>query len=124
VTGPRFTSYTTTTKLTAYEWKFKKEFLGVLRVLGDSVDQLSREIAAEFLLREGVVTALWASNGDRPIGASERWAVSIREVAGQIPIDTPLTESIVELLSGMSDPGHYVSYISESGIELESMVIP
>lgn len=122
--GPKFRAYTTTQALTGYEWQFRQPFIDDLKTIGETGDRLSREVAAELLLREGIVQALWAVNGGRTLPEEGRWAASVAQLADEIPAAAPLHSWVIELLSGIAEPSHYRSYLSETGIELVALEPP
>jgi len=117
-TGPRF-----------YEWAikgslvrcFEHKFVDSLKRdldegLADLEESLAREVAAKLLLSEGIVQALWVSHS--PISRTDRWEMAVEKVASEIP-HGPVGASVIELLSGMSAPEHFRSYVSEDAIDLE-----
>ncbi len=123
-TGPRFRDYTTTRTLTEYEWKFRQSFIDDIGSIGDLASQLDREIMAEFLLREGIVQALWSVSSPDVLPPERRWRASIEQLAREIPAFSPLKLWVIELLSGMPDPSHYNSYVSDDGLKLEPVPVP
>lgn len=124
VTGPQFRAYTTTKALNGYEWEFKQTFIDDIKAAGESHDQLSREIIAELLLREGIVQALWSVDSPNVLAEDDRWRASIEQVAREIPDAGPLPLWVIELLSGMPDPAHIRSYLSDDNLRLEPVPIP
>lgn len=124
VTGPSFTAYTTTAKLEGYEWKLRPSFIADIVSVGETADELSREVVAELLLREGIVDALWSTNGERPVAPELRWRASIEQVAAEIPSDGPLHLGVIELLSGMGTMAHLQNYLLDTGLVLEPVSPP
>lgn len=124
VTGPRFTAFTKTQRLEGYEWKFRASFFADLESIGKATDELSREIAAELLLREGIVDAVWADNGENAVPLVARWSASIAQVAAEIPSDQDLAIGVIELLSGLGDLAHVRSYLLDTGLDLVAVVPP
>lgn len=123
-TGPRFRDYTTTRTLTEYEWKFRQSFIDDIGSIGSDPSELNREIVAELLLREGIVQALWSVDSPNVLPPERRWRASIEQLAREIPCHSPLNLWVIELLSGMSDPSHFNSYVSEDALRLEPVPIP
>lgn len=121
--GPRFKEYTTT-KAIEYEWKFRPVLYDDIMSIGESADQLSREIVAELFLREGIVTALWSTGSPDIISTERRWRESIEQVAREIPNATPLAEWVIEFLSGLSTPNHFTNYLSDDGLALHPVTVP
>lgn len=122
-TGPRFRAYTTTQALTEYEWKFRQVFVDDISSVGENVD-FHREVVAELLLREGIVQALWSVSSEECLPEGDRWSLSIRQVAAEIPKDDPLAVAVVDFLSGLADPGHFRSYVAEDQLELVPCPVP
>lgn len=122
--GPKFRAYTTTQTLTGFQWEFRKSLLDDIGSLGPSADQFGREVIAELLLREGILIAMWSINSGVCRPEAERWKASIEQVAAEIPPLDPISESVRELLSGMSEPSHYRNYVSEDELTLEAVAVP
>jgi hypothetical protein len=117
-TGPKFYDWAIKGSLArCFEHKFidslKRDLDEGLAGLEGS---LARECAAILLLTEGIVQALWVSHS--PIARTDRWEIAVEKVASEIP-HGPVGEGVIELLSGMSDPNHFRSYVSEDAIDLE-----
>lgn len=122
-TGPKFFEWAIKGSLTKF---FEHKFVASLKRYIDEglaglEESLARECAAALLLTEGIVQALWVSHSLVPL--EERWSLSVLQVASEIP-DGPVGEGVIELLSGMSGPEHYRSYVSEDAIDLETTSIP
>jgi hypothetical protein len=85
-----------------------------------------RSTIAEFLLREGIVSALWAVNQPECVPRTERWGDSVTWLAKEIHYSEgqDIVDWTIELLSGMSDPAHFHSYVAEDGVVLEPVAIP
>lgn len=115
-TGPAFKSWGY--GLERYgEWRFNAEFGPEFDVaFGDEADP--RFFAAWALLETGIVQALWAEHSEVP--ADERWVTAVEHLATEIP-KGPIGQSVIDYLSGLSDPGHYRSYVAEDQIELVPM---
>jgi hypothetical protein len=92
--------------------------------LGLEPNELVRESLAEFLLREGIVSALWNTTSRTCAAQSDRWKKSITQVANEIHAEAPVAKWVIELLSGMSDPSHFHSYLSEDEQVLEAVTVP
>lgn len=121
-TGPLFSNY-------GYglerfnEWRFAGELERQFQdAYGEFGQDEGRYYAAWALLDTGIVQALWA--GHSPIPDGERWSVAVDQLAREIPSDTPIGESVIEYLSGLSAPGHFRSYVSEDQISLDAMEVP
>ena len=124
-TGPTFFRY-------AYKDSLEKHnehrFLDVLKAdfdevygTGQSADEESvRFFAAWALLKEGIVQALWAGHSEVP--PEKRWETAVDQLAAEIP-KGPIGECVIEYLCGLSDPGHFRTYVSEDQIELVQMEI-
>ena len=88
------------------------------------------QAAAEVLLGEGVLSALWSIDSNECLPPELRWEVSVREVVGCISClapdlrHVPLHESIAECISGMASPAMHRAYLSEDGLGLEPVAIP
>jgi hypothetical protein len=122
-TGPKFYEWAIKGSLVKYlEHKFVP---GLKRDIDEGLlgleESLARECAAVLLLTEGIVQALWVSHSRVPV--EDRWTQSVLQVASEIPAG-PVGEGVIELLSGMSGPEHYRSYVSEDAIDLETTGIP
>jgi hypothetical protein len=89
---------------------------------GDLGEEMARYTAAWALLQTGIVQALWV--GHSPISESSRWERSVEQLSKEIPRDLSLGEGVIEYLSGLSDPGHFRSYVGEDQIELVSLTCP
>lgn len=105
------------------EWRFGGDLGGQFEEayssVGTGLDQ--RYYAAWALLECGFVEALWVGHSD--VSAEDRWEVSVNHLASEIP-KGPLGESVLEYLSGLADPGHFRSYVSEDQIELVPLACP
>jgi hypothetical protein len=123
VTGPNFKSIVVPGSLAQHlEYRFIQPFVLLLRDLEDIGDPLlQREAAAEFLLTEGFVQALWSVDPTTVCSPELRWKVANDQLAREIPRAWPIARSVVELLSGMSAPEYRRSYVSEDGLRLEAM---
>lgn len=109
-------------------WAYGLERYGEWRFVGELGQQFDdaygneadpRFFAAWALLEMGLVQALWVGHSEVP--ASERWITSVEHLASEMP-KGPLAASVIDYLSGLSDPGHYRSYVSEDRIELVPLV--
>ena len=114
--GPNFHRYVVPGSLERdREHRFIPAFLDAVRDGFTSVSDLRPEFA-EFLLAEGIVSALWFPSSEAP---ADRWERSILGLAREIPGgDIPFWG--IELLSGISSPEHYRNMLSLDGIELET----
>ncbi len=119
-TGPKFRAYTTSQAIN-YEWKFRSAFIDDLKSIPD--DDLAPEVISELLLREGIVQALWSSDVDTCLPLDERWSASVRYLSEYFKIGQ-IVSSTLELLSGMSDPSFYKSYLGEDQLQLSPVEIP
>lgn len=124
-TGPNFASWVIPGSLERFgEHRFHRSFiLDIDSVLGDSEALLARESAATMLLSLGIVQAMWAIHSteplpDGPAWVEWRWEAAVRALSDEIP-PGPIGSAVVELLSGMSGPEHYRSYMSEDEIPFE-----
>ncbi len=118
VTGPRFSSWALPKSLERFnEYRFTPKLKQEIdEVLGELPADLARECAASILLREGIVQALWADHRES-VPKSERWDLSIKQIAAEIPHGS-IGAEVLELLSGMGSPEHCRSYVSEDEIVL------
>lgn len=124
VAGKNFTAITTTQTLSSHEWKFKKSFHSDILVLDPPVcDEVSKELAAEFLLREKFVDALWISNGSEHNKIKNKVESTIKSLAKELPTMDTIQMSIVEFLSGIQNQSYYHSYLADSGLIIEIMKI-
>jgi hypothetical protein len=123
VTGPKFKSVVIPGSLAQHlEYRFTQPFVLLLRDLEDIADPLlQREVAAEFLLSEGFLQALWSVTPSTAVEPELRWPVAIAQLAREIPSAWPIARSVIELLSGMPSPEHARSYVSEDGLTLLAM---
>jgi hypothetical protein len=118
-TGPRFFGWTTKSSLDRHGYYvFPPSLRMELEELGEN-NEMNREVAAQALLEEGIVQALWVKHTSE----SDRLGVSVRHLASEIPKAGQLGEAVVEFLCGLSDPGHFRSYVAEDRIELEPLVL-
>jgi hypothetical protein len=122
-TGPNFYGWAIKGSLTKYS---EHKFVSSLKIdiedgFGRLEEQLARECVAELLLSEGIIQALWAAHSE--VTKADRWQIALSEIASQIPTG-PLGEGVVELLSGLSAPEHFKSYVAEDAIDLEHMEVP
>jgi hypothetical protein len=125
VTGPNFRRWTVAHSLQRYgEHRFVPELVQILSHVDADQRDLARESVAELLLREGICEALWASNVRTALPENLRWQTSVDQLAAEIPDCAPVSSWAIELLSGMSEPSHYRSYLLESGIALEVLIPP
>ncbi len=123
-TGPNFFGWAIKGSLERHgEHRFVQSFKQELdEVYGEMGTEMSRYCAAWALLQTGIVQALWADHSDVP--EVERWGVAVDRLAAEIPNVWSVGEAVVEYLSGLSDPGHFRSYVSEDEIELVQMQVP
>lgn len=119
--GPNFQRYVIPGSLERdREHRFVPAFVEAVRDGFTAVNDLRPEFA-EFLLSEGIASALWMPGA--PARADERWELSILGLVREIPGgDIPLWG--IELLSGISSPEHYRNMLSLDGIELETATVP
>lgn len=122
-TGPRFYEWAIKGSLArCHEHKFRPSIKAdIAEGLAGLEASLARECAAILLLTEGIVQALWASHSET--ARSERFGLAVAQVIAEIP-HGPIDEGVIELLSGLSGPEHYRSYVSEDAIDLETTDIP
>lgn len=121
-TGPSFKDYVVPGSLTKHgEYRFVSAISGALEQAAES--PLWREAVAEWLLREGIVQALWSVDVDTCEPPERRWQLSVEAVAEEIPKSMPVLEGTVELLSGMGDPQYFRSYVSEDELSLEPCLV-
>ncbi len=121
VSGPRFKAYTTTRALTEYEWKFQQAFLDEIKEVRD--DSVAALVVAELFLREGIVQALWSIDHPDCLPESERWSTSVERLASEFS-HGELYSSVMEFLSGISEPGYYRTYLSEDSMQLVPVSAP
>jgi hypothetical protein len=125
VTGPNFRRWTVPDSLLNFrEHRFIPDLRRILETLDGQDRDLARESLAEFLLREGICRAIWSSNVRTVVPIEERWGLSIAQLKAEIPDVSPLSEWVIEMLSGLSDDSYYRNYLSESGIELKELIPP
>jgi len=114
-TGPNFFGWAIKGSLARCgEHRFTPTFVADIRAILQENTDLARMCVAELLLREGIVQALWAAHSTE----EEKWILSVQQLADEIPSGWSIEEAVVEYLSGLSDAGHFRSYVSEDGIEL------
>ncbi len=128
VTGRRFSQWMIKGSLDRYgEHRFVPRLKQEIdEVLAGVPEDLARECAASILLREEIVSAIWARHPDmhrcdRTCGescAGGDWEKALKQVASEIPLG-PIGEAVIELLSGMGGPEQVRSYLSEDEITLE-----
>lgn len=90
------------------------------------------EAAAETLLRERVVAALWSVDSPDCLPIELRWDESVRQLCRELPFMTPspprqfweMADAVEELLSGMPSPAMAREYLSEDRLTLESLEPP
>lgn len=95
------------------------------------------QAAAEALLREGILSALWSIDSRECIPEPLRWSESIQQVVRELPFKTAgwagaqelnqfwsIDASVEELLSGMQSPAMARDYVSEDKLTLEPVPIP
>lgn len=125
VTGPAFERYTVPGSLDRVgEHRMTPTFLATIGQVMGGEDHTWRDVVAEWLLAEGILQALWSVDSRECLPPEARWVASVAQVAREIPADSPVVEGVVELLSGVSDPGHYRSYVSEDSLTLEPCPVP
>lgn len=122
--GPRFIEYTTTKTLTGTEWRFKRAFLDELKHVGESADRLSREVAAELLLRDGILAAIWAENGREALPEELRWNAAIAQLADEITADGSLQSWLIEMLSGVPEASYYPAFFSDTELRFVTGRVP
>lgn len=98
--------------------------------------EYQHEAAAEVLLREGIVMALWSVTPPDCLPTELRWDEALRQVRRELPFrHAPLPvsiadafweidQSVAEYLSGMPTAGMVREYVSEDGLALEAMRVP
>ena len=131
-TGPNFSSWVIPGSLEKYrEWKFRPQLKQALAKLFpcDGIHRsLYHQLAvAEFLLRDGIVQALWATNGRAFIGDEFCWEESIHHVAREmsyLSAADSIADLTIDLLATMSQPSHFISYVSEDDLKLVPVEIP
>ncbi len=124
VTGPRFYEFTIPRSLERFgEHRFHDSLRSALEVNLGGLQTDWRDVAAEWLLEMGIVQALWSVDGGECVPPDLRWTASVQGVADEIP-KGEVVDSVFELLSGLGDPGHYRSYVSEDGLALEACPLP
>ncbi len=123
-TGPNFFGWAIKGSLAKYgEHRFVPLFKQELdEVYGEMGVDMSRYCAAWALLQTGIVQALWVDHSDIP--EEKRWGLAVDQLVNEIPNVWSVGEAVVEYLSGLSDPGHFRSYVTEDGIELVQMPVP
>lgn len=103
---------------------------------GPDVSMYQHRATAEAMLREGILSALWAveQKGCRPM--DNRWDESIDQVAREMPFKHPssfappgiehwnIWESVAEYLSGIPTPAMARDYVSEDMVVLEAVSVP
>ena len=131
VTGPNFKSWAIPGSLEKHrEWRFRVELRFALsKCFPEGLPYANwfwQDAIAEFLLREGIVQALWSVDAPAPVPEPDRWDLSVNEVARQIhyALGVSISESTIELLSGMGGPEHYRAMLAEDSMKLEPVVIP
>lgn len=93
------------------------------------------EAAAEALLREGVVCALWSVDSRECLPVDDRWDESVRQVCREIPFRFPpsfsqgdgfweMDSAVAEYLSGMQTFAMVREYLSEDRLALEALPVP
>lgn len=121
-TGPAFKQFVVPGSLERYgEYRFRtiREIVADIAGPGDW-----RETVAEWLLREGIVEALWSVDVTTCLLPEQRWEASISSLADEIPKSMPLDEAVIELLSGLPSAADHRSYLSEDDLSLEPVVVP
>lgn len=105
---------------------------------GEHQRQYQHEAAAEVLLREGVVMALWSIDSPDCLPPELRWDEAVRQLRRELPFGTAggpadrgtvdgfweIADSVAELLSGMPSPAMAREYVSEDRLTLEAMAVP
>lgn len=135
-TGSRFMEWALAGSLQRLgQWAFRPElYSGLSRAFPPAAPSVpeDRAIVAEFLLQEGIVEALWSVDSPECLPVDLRWKASLEQVTDEIPFlraDSTLGRIMggpydmalwtIELLSGLSGPEHFRSYVSEDGLILE-----
>ena len=129
--GPNFKAWAVPGSLErAGQFEFRPELRQAIERTFPS-DGLGREsyyedAVAEFLLRDGIVSALWVTNARSPVPEELRWDLSVDEVARSLFYDVgdDVAATTVELLSGMSGPEHFNSYVAEDALTLQAAEAP
>lgn len=123
-TGPAFYQHTVARSLERFgEHRFTSGLVSALRTEMGGLQTDWRDVVAEWLLRSHIVQALWSVDGGECLPEEARWAMSIAGLAEQIP-PGDVAEETLYLLSGLSDPSHYRSYVAEDGLELVPCPVP
>ena len=108
-------------------WRHLRELRRVLKEFEFLPGDDRREIAAELILRGGLATAYWAVGSTLCAPVEDRWALSIRQCADEIPKvgpEWPIDLGAWELLDGMSTIEHYHIHFQRDVLELEALEIP
>lgn len=131
-TGPGFKRWTAHDSIARFgEWRFapglREAIEAVFPAATTHPAPESRLVIAEFLLKEGIVQALWSVDSAECL-PRDRWlGVSIDEVAAEIPyvvVDGTYDLALwtIEDLCSMPDPSHFREYVSADGLDLEPFV--
>lgn len=119
--GPRFMEVAIPGSLERnLEWRFSPQFVQAFDELTlIRENSYAREIAAELLLTEGYVQALWATGMPDCVEPSMRWQASIDQLSGVLPSDVAVPDAVIEFMSGIGAPEDSRRYLAEDGIGLE-----
>ena len=124
-TGPAFLGHVRPRSLGLFgEHRMSSAFLSTIRTVLGGLGGDWRDVAAEWLLREGVVQALWSVDGGSCLLPELRWEASVLGLVRELPRDGEVVEAVIDLLAGLSGPEHHRSYLSEDGLVLEPCPVP
>lgn len=124
-TGPNFYSHVIPGSLQSVgEYRIRSGLLSPLASLMGGYGGDWRDVAAEWLLREGIVQTFWCVDGGECLPPEMWWISSIEAVSRELPSDVDVPQAVVDLLSGLSDPQHFRTYVAEAGLSLEPCPVP
>jgi len=97
--------------------------------------QYQHAAAAEALLRERVIMALWSTDSPDCLSPNDRWSEAITQVKRELPFRHPISfppddgyweieTAVSEYLSGMPSPAMAREYLIEDQMRLEAMDVP
>jgi hypothetical protein len=143
VTGPSFTSWIVPGSIDSHGQhvlrpQVKRTLIEAFPPGGPHQRAFQHEAAAEVLLREGVIQALWSVDSPECLPEDQRWSESLRQAVRELPLSAKgwpeanrtgdgfweIAEAVDELLSGMPSPAMAREYVAEDHLRLEPVEPP